>query len=91
MRREGRAQGLEHPQMPTYLLPVVAGTVGSLPGGDGHSATTTWDIPVPPDVSRSCGSSRQRQHSPERASAGTMDSRDKLLLHTWLGHQRHRA
>lgn len=48
MRREGRAQGLEHPQMPTYLLPVVAGTVGSLPGGDGHSATTRGTSPSPP-------------------------------------------
>lgn len=59
---EGKAQGLEHPPLPTYLLPVAMGTAGSFPGGDGPGASATWDISVPPLGDGTGCSSRSRQH-----------------------------
>lgn len=46
-KRGGESPRVGDLHLPTYLLPVAMGTVGSFPGGVGHGATTSWDISVP--------------------------------------------
>lgn len=83
---EGKAQGLEHPPLPTYLSPVVVGTAGAFPGGDGHSATTpTWDISVPAPGDWDQLQQRVQLAQPSKGHRrGTRERRDVALPHAWV-------
>lgn len=84
---EGKAQGLEHPSVPTYLSPVALGTAGAFPGGDGHSATTTtWDkAPSPPRGDRDQWQQRVELAQPSKGHCwGMRERRDVAFSQAWV-------
>lgn len=79
---DGKAQGLEHPPLPTYLSPVVVGTAGAFPGGD-SATTTTWDVSVP--APGCLGPVAVQLAQPSKGHRwGTRERRDVALPHAWM-------